>query len=108
MSEAKANVVANAAPDLLNELVGIQPDSALGQLRAQRADIARSIQGSYDALLEPENEADVSRLERGLVALRVAILNESAPLIAHYRAYLAQQKAPADVVAAVESRTIGS
>jgi CMD domain protein len=108
MGEAKANEVTNAAPDLLNELAGFQPGSAVGQLRARRADISTFIQGSYDALLEPVDEDGVSRLERGLVALRVATLEESAPLLAHYRAYLTQEKAPADVVVAVEQRTLGS
>ncbi len=108
MTEAKASVVANAAPDLLNELVGIRANSSLGLLRAQRSEIAGFIQASYDALLEPEDEAGVSRIERGLVALRVATLEDSVPLIEHYRAYLAQQDAPGAVVAATEKVTLGA
>jgi CMD domain protein len=103
MSEAKANVIADAANDLLNTLAGVQAGSPLAALRAQRADIASYIQGSYDALLEPEDEAGVSRIERGLIALRVAVLDESAPLIEHYRAYLATQNAPLELISATES-----
>src|SRR5690606_8528268 len=54
----------------------------------------------------PEQEAGVSRVERGLIALRVAILDESTPLIEHYRAYLVQQGAPAEIVAAAENATL--
>jgi CMD domain protein len=108
MSDAKPDAVANAAPDLLNALVGIEVDSAVGALRAQRSEIASYIQGSYDALLEPVDEAGVSRLERGLAALRVAILEQSATLIDHYRAYLAKQGAPADLVTATERAELGA
>jgi CMD domain protein len=108
MSEAKAKVVASASPDLLNTLVGIEADAPLGQLRAQRSEIAGYIQASYDALLEPADEAGVSRIERGLLALRVAILEESAPLIEHYLAYLAKHNAPADLMAATEKSVLGA
>lgn len=103
MSEASTKAVESAAPDLLDRLAGIQPGSSVALLRGQRPEIARYIQANYDALLEPENEAGVSRIERGLIALRVAILEESAPLVEHYRSYLAGQNAPAEIVAAAES-----
>ena len=106
MTEAKAG--ANSAGDLLNELVGISNSSPVGALRQQRAEIAGFIQGSYDALLEPQDEAGVSRAERGLVALRVAALDESAPLIQHYRAYLQREKVGADVLAATEATPLGA
>ena len=112
MSEAKASSrepqVGNADHDLLDTLAGIDATSPTGALRAQRADIASFIQGSYDALLEPADEAGVSRVERGLIALREALLEESVPLIAHYRAYLAQQDAPSDWIVAAESPELGA
>ena len=40
--------------------------------------------------------------------VRVAVLEESIPLIEHYRAYLAQAGAPADLVAAVEKQQVGA
>lgn len=108
MTEAKASATANAVPDLLNQLAGIADDSPLGVLRAQRADIASYIQGSYNALLEPADEAGLSRAERGLAALRVAMLDKSAPLIAHYRAYLHTQPTAAALANALEKPTLAA
>jgi CMD domain protein len=108
MNEAQTKVVADSSSDLLNQLVGIEAESSLGKLRAQRADIASYIQGSYNALLEPVDEAGISRVERGLIALRVAVLEQSAPLIDHYRNYLKEQKAAAELVAATERYHLGA
>jgi CMD domain protein len=105
MTEAREGVIVDATPDLLNTLAGIDPGSPLGELRAQRGEIARYIQGSYKALLEPAEGSDVSRIERGLIALRVAFLTGSTPLIEHYRAYLAGLGASTDLVAEIESTT---
>ena len=105
MSEAKAQD-ANAAPDLQNALLGIDESSPLGALRSQRREIMGFIQSNYDALLEPADTAGVSRMERGLLALRVAVLEESQPLIEHYRRYLSAENAPAELVAAVQKRTL--
>jgi CMD domain protein len=107
MSDAEAKVKPPAL-DLLNDLVGMAEESPLAKLRAQRAEIAAHIQGSYDALMEPVEEAGVSRAERGLIALRVAYLDDSAPLIAHYRTYVAQQQVEPDLIAAVERMTLAA
>jgi CMD domain protein len=93
--------------DLLDSLVGIEADSPLGALRQKRADIASYIQGSYDALLEPEDENGVSRTERGLIALRVAALDKSDLLIKHYRDYLAEQNVPTALVDAAVQPELG-
>jgi CMD domain protein len=106
MSEAKVGVVANTVPDLLNDLAGIAAGSPVALLRGRRAEISGFIQASYNALLEPADEAGVSRSERGLIALRIAILEESAPLIEHYRSYLAQQHTPVELVAATEKKQL--
>jgi uncharacterized peroxidase-related enzyme len=63
-------------------------------LRGQRPDVARFTQGSYDALLVPADPAGVSLVERGLIALRIAVLSASELLVAHYRAHLVQLGAP--------------
>lgn len=99
MSEEK---VTGGTSDLLNIIMGIGEESPLAVLRAQRADIANYIQASYDALLAPVEEAGVSRAERGLIALRVAMLDGSEPLIAHYRDYLTQLDVDCGLVAATE------
>ncbi|MCC6458303.1 MAG: CMD domain protein [Caldilineaceae bacterium] len=107
MTEARDGVVVDATPDLLNTLAGIEADSPLGELRAQRGEIARYIQGSYNALLEPAEGSGVSAIERGLIALRVAFLTGSEPLREHYRARLAELGASTGLVAEVESTTPG-
>lgn len=107
MSDAKAGNPAEASTDLLNELLGLDENSAVGALRARRAEIASFIQGSYNVLLEPRNEAGVSRVERGLVALRVAVLEESAPLIAYYRNYLDKLNVPSELIEAASSVVLG-
>ncbi|MCX6050004.1 MAG: CMD domain protein [Chloroflexi bacterium] len=95
-------------PDVLDQLANIQPESALAELRTRRADVTRYTQGSYDALLAPAELAGVSKAERELIALRVAILNASTPLIQHYREQLAALDVPATTVAAVEHFPAGS
>jgi CMD domain protein len=61
-------------PDVIDALAGLAPDSPVARLRAQRPDVARYAQGSYEALLEPGDHAGVSQFEREAVALRVAVL----------------------------------
>lgn len=92
----------SAKPDVLDHLAGIQPGSALAELRARRADVTRYTQGSYDALLTPVELAGVSRAERAIIGLRVAILNVSAPLIQHYHQQLTELHVPTPTVEAVE------
>ncbi len=107
MSEGKGSAVDTASPDLLNSLAGIEAGSRVGELRKQRSEIADYIQGSYNALLVDEDSTSVSRVERGLISLRVASLEKSAPLVEHYRAYLAEAGTTAESVSAVESDTLG-
>lgn len=80
-------------PDLINTILGIAPDSPLGRLRAQRPDILRHTQGSYDVLLHPTDPGGLSLAERALVALRVAEQAGHAGLAAHYRVLLQQREA---------------
>ncbi len=89
-------------PDLVDDLAGLQPETPLQALRAARADVARYAQGSYLALLEPADPAGVSRVERELIALRVAVLTASAVLAAHHRGRLREHGVAAEHIAAVE------
>lgn len=88
--------------DVINRFAGLTSDSPLGQLRAQRPAVARHAQGSYQALLEPDDPAGVSRYERELIALRVAVLTPSPPLAAWHRARLSDLGASEAALAAVE------
>ena len=82
------------SPDLLERIIGVAAGSALSQLRAQRPDIVRHTQGSYDVLLAPADPAGLSLAERALVAARVAELSGHGGLAAHYRSLLAERGDP--------------
>jgi CMD domain protein len=91
-----------ASTDLLDQLLGAEPGSALVALRQQRASVARFTQESYRALLHPEDAAGVSLLERGQIALRAALRTPSAQLADHYREHLVALGATPPQIAAVE------
>lgn len=76
--------------DLMNQLAGLYPESALAGVRALRPDVVRHTQGSYDKLFAPVDASDLTVVERSQVALRVAALNASPTLLAHYRQQLAE------------------
>lgn len=88
--------------DIIDELAGIDPGSPLHQLRGQRSEVARYAQGSYLALLEPEDPAGVSRSERESIALRVALLSSNQALADHHHARLRQLGADDETIAAIE------
>ncbi len=94
--------------DVIDELAGLTPGSPLAELRAQRPEIARYAQGSYEALLEPADIGGVSLVERDLIALRVAILG-GAPIVADWhRTRLLASGVSADTITAVEQFPAGS
>lgn len=76
--------------DLMNQLAGLSPTSPLASVRALRPDVVRHTQGSYDKLFTPTDPSDLTAVERGQVALRVAALNASPMLLSHYRQQLAE------------------
>jgi CMD domain protein len=90
------------SPDLLNELAGIEPGSSLAALRAQRPDVARYAQGSFETLLHPADPAGLSQIERELVALRVAVLTASTPLLPFHQERLRKTGVHAAKIAAIE------
>ena len=94
--------------DTINLLAGLAPDSRLAQLRTERPDVALHAEGSYQALLEPADPGGVSRLEREMIALRVAVLTPSAPVAAWHRDRLRKLGATNDWIAAIESHPAGS
>ena len=89
-------------PDAIDELAGIAPGSRLAQVRDHRPDVRRYAQSSYAALLEPEDLGGVSRREREMVALRVALLTPSRVVADHHRERLREFGAADDVVESVE------
>ena len=89
--------------DIIDQLVGIQPGSTVAELRARRPDVTLYAQSSYETLFAPADFAGLTLGERLLAALRVAALEASQPLIAHYRPLLQQSGAAPEVIAAIES-----
>jgi CMD domain protein len=86
--------------DLIEDILGIAPDSALGQLRRRRPEALRHAQGAYRELLMPADPGHVSHAERAALALRVALREGEAALAARFRALLAQAGAAAEIAAA--------
>ena len=60
--------MARADVDVIDELVGIAPGSALDAIRARRPEARTHAQASYRALFAPESAGGVSAAERFAVA----------------------------------------
>ncbi len=88
--------------DIINQLAGIADDSPLGELRASREVAFNAAQGSFHALLEPDELGGVSRQEREAVAYRIGLLERSEPVIAHHRTRLEAAGATPEEIAAIE------
>lgn len=71
--------------DVIDALAGIVPGDRLDRLRARRPEARTHAQGSYLALFEPADAAQMSRVERFAVALFVAALHDYEPGVAWYR-----------------------
>jgi uncharacterized protein YciW len=78
--------------DVIDALAGIS-GSALAELRRQRPDVVKHLQGSDDAIFAPQDDGGFSRAERAAAALRIATLLRDGVLEAHYRQRLAGAKA---------------
>ena len=75
--------------DVMDTLAALPPDSRLAELRRQRPDVIKHLQGSDDAIFSPQDDGGLTRAERAATALRVATLLRDGTLITHYRARLA-------------------
>jgi len=75
--------------DVMDTLAGLTPGSQLAQLRQQRPDVVKHLQGSDDVIFSPRDDGGLTRAERAAAALRVATLLRDAVLSEHYRTRLA-------------------
>ena len=91
--------------DVIAELSGTQPGSALAELRAQRPEAMTHAQGSYAALFDPIEVRGLRRSERLAVALRVATLHDATAAAAHYRRRLIALATDTNIIAAAEGAT---
>jgi uncharacterized peroxidase-related enzyme len=72
--------------DVIDSLIADDNGHAIEQLRRQRKDVRQATQGSFEALFGPAADAvGLSELERELLALRVAVLQQDERLAAFYR-----------------------
>ena len=104
MPETEVSTPAVAPGDMMNQLAGLAPTSALAAVRALRPDVVRHSQGSYDTLLAPPTATGLTLVERALVALRVAVLTDSQSLITYYQQRLDELGVSASMLAAVTAR----
>ena len=72
-------------PDVMDTLAGLADGSAIAELRRQRPDVVRHLQGSDDAIFAPAHHGGFTRPEREAAALRVAMLLRDGALEEHYR-----------------------
>jgi uncharacterized protein YciW len=70
---------------LIDSLLGIAPDSAMGQLRRRRPEALRHAEGAFRELLLPADPGGLSLPERAAVAMRVAAREGDAALATRYR-----------------------
>src|SRR4029079_2459289 len=89
--------------DVINHFAGIAPRSPLAQLREQRPETLRHAQGSFEALLEPDDPGGVSREEREAIALRVATIERFPDVAAFHRQRLRDLGTADKFISAVET-----
>ncbi|MGN6700235.1 MAG: CMD domain protein [Thermomicrobiales bacterium] len=106
-TEPTESAITDTGHDVIAELAGIAVDSPLGQLRAQQPAAVRAAQGSYQALLEPDDLPGVSPRERYAIALRVAVLTPSEPVAAWHRERLRALGLNDEALAAIEEFPAG-
>lgn len=93
--------------DVMDTLAGLPPGSPLAELRRQRPDVVKHLQGSDDVIFSPQDDGGLTRAERAAAALRTATLLRDAVLSEHYRARLVPLDADGTLAKTVEggSRT---
>jgi CMD domain protein len=84
ISSRSADIKTYAA-DVADLLAALEPRSRIAHLRLVRGEVRSATQGSFEALFEPGSYSGLPRVERELVALRVAALQHDAPLAAFHR-----------------------
>lgn len=74
--------------DVIDQLLGVEPASALALVRSRRPEATTHMQGAYDALFVNESATAVTRAERFAIAKHVAELHAEPLLVEHYAAQL--------------------
>ncbi|QHF03496.1 CMD domain protein [Pseudomonas asturiensis] len=93
-------------PDLLDDLLNIEPGSPLHRVRHARDKVASATQGSQALFFDPALDNNLSLSERHWVAYYAARLGEQATLTAYYLSQLQALGIKASVLADVDSGAI--
>src|SRR4051812_6334873 len=88
--------------DVMDTLASLQPGSPVAELRRERPDVVRHLQGSDDAIFSPADDGGLTRAERAAAGLRVATLLRDVVLSGHYRTRLAGLDADGTLARTVE------
>jgi len=90
--------------DVIDTLAGLTPDSPLAELRRERPDVVKHLQGSDGAIFSPADDGGLTRAERAAAALRIAELLRDTVLVKHYRGRLAAHDPSGKLAKCVEGR----
>jgi CMD domain protein len=95
--------------DIIDELAGISPGTALDELRRRRPVTLAQLQASHDALFVPLDDADFTLAERLLVAAFATRLTANDETAAHYadRALAIDPERGSVVIAEAAAQTAG-
>ena len=88
--------------DVMDRLAGLPSDSPVAQLRRERPDVVKHLQGSDDVIFSPADDGGLTRAERAAAALRIATLLRDPVLSEHYRTRLAALDADGALARTVE------
>jgi uncharacterized protein YciW len=72
-------------PDVMDALAGLADGSPVAELRRQRPDVVKHLQGSDDAIFAPSHHGGLTRPEREACGQRVATLLRDVALEEHYQ-----------------------
>jgi uncharacterized protein YciW len=89
--------------DVINSILGTANNDAVSQLRNHKPELAEQLQDYYLAIFDPTpiSEAAFSRVDRALIAIRVAAQTGSQSVIDWYTALAEENGASAEIIAQV-------
>jgi CMD domain protein len=90
-----------SASDIISQLIGVAPGSALDAIRARRPQARANAERSYRELFAPEAPEGLPLRERLAVAAFVARLHRSEPAAGHYAGLLVEKTRDSALAAAV-------
>jgi uncharacterized protein YciW len=89
--------------DAISSILGTSNNDAIGQLRQHKPELAKQLQDYYLAIFDPvpTSEAEFSRVDRALIAIRVASHTGSQAVVDWYTALAEENGATPENIALV-------